>query len=367
MYEIEREHVEEIKGKFEHLVTSMKLEDKVGRLAELAQLTAAPDLWNDSARARGLLQEQNALQLLVGAYRALQQQVAGLLDFVALAAQEKDASVAEDILRDTAALERAYQQFEVARTLSGELDGNNAYLAIHAGAGGTEACDWASMLLRMYLRWCERHDFKTTLIDALDGEGAGYKSATLHITGKYAFGYLKAERGVHRLVRISPFDSNKRRHTSFASADVIAEVNDDIEIEINDKDLRIDTYRSSGAGGQHVNVTDSAVRITHLPSGTVVSCQNERSQIKNRGTAMKMLRAKLYQLEIEAREKKAAQSYESKQKIEWGSQIRSYVLHPYTMVKDVRTSLETSNAAAVLDGDIDAFIEAYLRATATSD
>jgi len=367
MYEIEREHVEEIKAKFEHLVTSMKLEAKVGRQAELAQLTAAPDLWNDSARARGLLQEQNALQLLVGAYRALQQQVAGLLDFVALAAQEKDASVAEDITRDMAALERAYQQFEVARTLSGELDGNNAYLAIHAGAGGTEACDWASMLLRMYMRWCERHDLKVSLIDFLDGEGAGYKSATLHITGKYAFGYLKAERGVHRLVRISPFDSNKRRHTSFASADVIAEVNDDIDIEINDKDLRIDTYRSSGAGGQHVNVTDSAVRITHLPTGTVVSCQNERSQIKNRGTAMKMLRAKLYQLEIEAREKKAAQQYENKQKIEWGSQIRSYVLHPYTMVKDVRTNIETSNAAAVLDGEIDAFIEAYLRATATSD
>ena len=367
MYEIEREHVEEIKAKFEHLVTSMKLEAKAGRQAELAQLTAAPDLWNYSARARGLLQEQNALQLLVGAYRALQQQVAGLLDFVALAAQEKDASVAEDITRDMAALERAYQQFEVARTLSGELDGNNAYLAIHAGAGGTEACDWASMLLRMYMRWCERHDLKVALIDFLDGEGAGYKSATLHITGKYAFGYLKAERGVHRLVRISPFDSNKRRHTSFASADVIAEVNDDIDIEINDKDLRIDTYRSSGAGGQHVNVTDSAVRITHLPTGTVVSCQNERSQIKNRGTAMKMLRAKLYQLEIEAREKKAAQQYESKQKIEWGSQIRSYVLHPYTMVKDVRTNIETSNAAAVLDGEIDAFIEAYLRATATSD
>ena len=211
MYEIEREHVEEIKAKFEHLVTSMKLEAKAGRQAELAQLTAAPDLWNDSARARGLLQEQNALQLLVGAYRALQQQVAGLLDFVALAAQEKDASVAEDITRDMAALERAYQQFEVARTLSGELDGNNAYLAIHAGAGGTEACDWASMLLRMYMRWCERHDLKVALIDFLDGEGAGYKSATLHITGKYAFGYLKAERGVHRLVRISPFDSNKRR------------------------------------------------------------------------------------------------------------------------------------------------------------
>ncbi len=367
MYEIEQGHAEEIKGKFEHLVTSMKLEDKVGRLAELAQLTAAPELWNDSARARGLLQEQNALQLLVGAYRALQQQIAGLLDFVALAAQEKDASVAEDILRDMAALERAYQQFEVARTLSGELDGNNAYLAIHAGAGGTEACDWASMLLRMYMRWCERHDLKVALIDFLDGEGAGYKSATLHITGKYAFGYLKAERGVHRLVRISPFDSNKRRHTSFASADVIAEVNDDIEIEISDKDLRIDTFRSSGAGGQHVNVTDSAVRITHLPTGTVVSCQNERSQIKNRGTAMKVLRAKLYQLEIEAREKKAALHYENKQKIEWGSQIRSYVLHPYTMVKDVRTDIETSNAAAVLDGEIDVFIEAYLRATATSD
>ena len=367
MYELEREHIDEIKGKFDHLVTSMKLEDKVARLATVEQLAAAPYLWNEPARARGLLQEQNALQLLVGVYRSLQQQITTMADFVVLAAQEKDASVAEDITRDMADLDRAYRHFEVARTLSGELDGNNAYLAIHAGAGGTEACDWAAMLLRMYLRWCERHELKAALIDALDGEGAGYKSATLYITGKFAYGYLKAERGVHRLVRISPFDSNKRRHTSFSSVDVTAEVNDDIEIEVHEKDLRIDTYRSSGACGQHVNVTDSAVRITHIPSGIVVACQNERSQIKNRSTAMKMLRAKLYQLEIEEREKKAAQSYESKQKIEWSSQIRSYVLHPYTMVKDLRTDVETSNAGAVLDGDLDEFIEAYLRATATAD
>ena len=216
----------------------------------------------------------------------------------------------------------------------------------------------------MYLRWAEAHNFEVEKIDFLDGEEAGYKSVTIHVCGEYAFGYLKTERGVHRLVRISPFDSNKRRHTSFASVDVSAEVTSDIEIEIEDKDLRIDTYRSSGAGGQHVNVTDSAVRITHLPTGIVVACQNERSQHKNKATAMKMLKAKLYQFELDKKEKEAAQNYAEKQKIEWGSQIRSYVLHPYNLVKDLRTNVETSDTAKVLDGDIDIFIEAYLRQSA---
>jgi len=364
MYEQERDQIASIRERFSHLADSIRIDQKETRLKELDAMLGSPDLWNEPAKARSLLQEQRALQQLVHAHADLKQHIANAADFVALAAAEKDASVAADITRDVTELDRQYRQFEFARTLSGELDRCNAYLAIHAGAGGTEACDWTAMLLRMYTRWCDAHGMTVTMVDTLDGDGAGYKSVTIHIAGNYAFGYLKAERGVHRLVRISPYDANKRRHTSFASVDVTAEVEDDIEIEVQEKDIRIDTYRSSGAGGQHVNVTDSAVRITHLPTNIVVCCQNERSQIKNRSQAMKMLRAKLYQLEVEEREKKASLDYASKQKIEWGSQIRSYVLHPYNLVKDVRTDVETSNSQAVLDGDLDPFIEAYLRHTA---
>jgi len=364
MYETELEKTSSISKRLNHLIAGLNLHDKETRLEELDKLTASPNLWNDGDRARALLQEQQALKKLVGAASSMQERVNDLLDFLALAAEEKDESVAEDVQNEVAAIARAYGKFEFERTLSGELDANNAYLVIHSGAGGTEACDWVQMLLRMYMRWCEAHGMKTAIIDSLDGDEAGYKSATMRVAGEYAYGYLKAERGVHRLVRISPFDSNKRRHTSFASVDVTAEVSDDIEIEIDEKDLRIDTYRSSGAGGQHVNVTDSAVRITHLPTGIVVSCQNERSQHKNRSTAMKLLKAKLYQAELEERERKASQEYADKQKIEWGSQIRSYVLHPYNLVKDLRTNVETSGTAAVLDGEIDMFIQAYLRQTA---
>jgi len=231
---------------------------------------------------------------------------------------------------------------------------------VHSGAGGKESCDWASMLMRMYLRWAERKKFKTGIIDQLQGEEAGLKSATIHIVGENVSGLLKSEIGVHRLVRISPFDSNKRRHTSFASIDVIPEIEDNVDIDIQEKDLKIDTYRSSGAGGQHVNMTDSAVRITHLPTGTVVTCQNERSQHKNKATAMKVLRSKLYELYIEEQEKKSEEREKKKKKIEWGSQIRSYVFHPYLMVKDHRTNAETGNGNAVMDGDIDKFINAYL-------
>jgi peptide chain release factor 2 len=304
------------------------------------------------------------LQKLVGACDDLRRKVDDAAELIALAAEERDASVADALAHEVGEVEQAYDEFEFARTLSGPLDGNNAYLTIHAGAGGTEACDWAAMLERMYTRWCEAHRMRTTEIEHLDGDDAGVKSVTLLVTGDYAFGHLKAERGVHRLVRISPFDSSSRRHTSFASVDVTAEIDENIEIEIDEGDLRIDTYRSSGAGGQHVNVTDSAVRITHLPTGIVVACQNERSQIKNRATAMKLLKAKLYQLELDKREQQASAEYASKQKIEWGSQIRSYVLHPYNLVKDLRTDVETSDTGAVLDGDIDEFIAAYLRKTA---
>jgi peptide chain release factor 2 len=248
--------------------------------------------------------------------------------------------------------------------LSGEHDAGNAILTIHSGAGGTESQDWAEMLLRMYLRWTERRGYHTEMVDYQPGEGAGIKSATMTVEGRYAYGYLHAEAGVHRLVRISPFDSNARRHTSFASVFVFPEIDDEIEVEINDVDLRIDTYRSSGAGGQHVNKTDSAVRLTHLPTGIVVACQNERSQHKNKAMAMKILRARLYELEQQKREESLAEFSKAKKDIAWGSQIRSYVLHPYRMVKDHRTGKEVGNADGVLDGDLDGFIEAYLQQAA---
>lgn len=258
------------------------------------------------------------------------------------------------------ALEKNLHEQEMMMMLSGEQDASNAILTIHPGAGGTESQDWAEILLRMYTRYSERQDFKTQLLEYQPGDEAGLKSATMTVTGEYAYGFLKAESGVHRLVRISPFDSNKRRHTSFASVYVVPELDDDIEIEIEEKDLRVDTYRSSGAGGQHVNVTDSAVRITHQPTGIVVSCQNERSQHKNKSMAMKILKARLYEHERQKQEEKLAAMEDSKTDIAWGHQIRSYVLHPYRMIKDHRTNQETGNVDPVLDGDLDAFIEAEL-------
>ena len=257
-------------------------------------------------------------------------------------------------------VEKEIDQLEFTTRLSGPNDSKNAILTIHPGAGGTESQDWADMLFRMYNRWCERHDYETNIIDYAPGEEAGLKSATMEIKGEFAYGYLKAESGVHRLVRISPFDANSRRHTSFVSVYVYPEFDDEINIEINEEDLRIDTYRASGAGGQHVNKTSSAVRITHIPTGVVVQCQSERSQIKNRATAMKLLKSRLYQMELEEQRKKQAELEKSKKKIEWGSQIRSYVFHPYNMVKDHRTNEETSSIQAVMDGNIDRFIEAYL-------
>ncbi len=260
-----------------------------------------------------------------------------------------------------------YEEFitetELRQMLSGESDDSNAYLTIHSGAGGTDSQDWAEMLLRMYTRYAEKSDFKVQMIEYQPGSEAGIKSATIEIEGDYAYGFMRAESGVHRLVRISPFDSDKSRHTSFAAVHVYPEIDEDIEIEINDKDLRIDTYRSSGAGGQHVNVTDSAVRITHQPTGIVVQCQNERSQLRNKETAIKMLRARLYELELEKKREEHEKEHEGKKKIEWGSQIRSYVLHPYQKAKDHRTDFEVGDVNSVLDGDLDGFIRAYLLAT----
>jgi peptide chain release factor 2 len=275
-------------------------------------------------------------------------------------AREGDADAAGEALAKIAAVEKALGELELQRMLGGEYDPGNAIVTLHPGAGGTEAQDWAEMLMRMYLRWAERRGFKTEVVDLQPGEGAGIKSATFTVEGPYAYGYLKAEAGIHRLVRISPFDANARRHTSFASLFVYPEVAEEVDVEINEADLRIDTYRSSGAGGQHVNKTDSAVRLTHIPSGIVVACQNERSQHKNKSMAMKILRSRLYELEMEKQREKMDVLHKTKRDIAFGSQIRSYVLHPYRLVKDHRTGVEIGNTDAVLDGDIDRFIEAFL-------
>lgn len=274
---------------------------------------------------------------------------------------ESDESMTAELETQCASLTRRIDEFEFRNMMSDEMDVSNSYLYIHPGAGGTESCDWANMLLRMYSRWAERHGFNVKLIDLQPGDEAGITRATVLVEGEYSYGMLKAENGVHRLVRISPFDANKRRHTSFASVYAYPDVEDDIEVEINENDLRVDTYRSSGAGGQHVNVTDSAVRITHLPTGIVVACQNERSQHKNRSMAMKTLRARLFQHYREQREAEQAVKEGQKKDIAWGSQIRSYVFQPYQLVKDLRTDTETSNIGAVMDGEIDVFMESYLR------
>ena len=281
-------------------------------------------------------------------------------EFIQLAQMEEDTSYFNEIEDEFKFLEEALEEAEFKNMLSGKDDDKNCILTIHSGAGGTEAQDWAEMIMRMYLRWGEQNNFKMTIIDMLEGDGAGIKSATIEVEGEFAYGYLKAENGVHRLVRISPFDSNKRRHTSFASVFVIPEVDDTIEIEVNPADLRIDTYRSGGKGGQNVNKVETAVRITHLPSGVVAACQTERSQLQNRTNAMKLLKSKLYQLELEKQEAELDEIEKGKMKIEWGSQIRSYVFHPYNMVKDHRTEEETSDVQGVMDGDLNKFIKAYL-------
>lgn len=320
-----------------------------------------PDFWNDQQAAQSVISESNALKDQVHEFYKLVETFENLELTYELVKEEDDAELRAELEEELTELVDSLSQFELNLLLSGPYDKNNAILELHPGAGGTESQDWGSMLLRMYTRYAEKKGFKVETLDYLPGDEAGIKSVTLAIKGHNAYGYLKAEKGVHRLVRISPFDSSGRRHTSFVSCDVMPEFNDEIEIEVRTEDLKVDTYRASGAGGQHINTTDSAVRITHIPTGVVVSCQTERSQIKNRETAMKMLKAKLYQRKIEEQEEKLAEIRGEQKEIGWGSQIRSYVFHPYSMVKDHRTNTEVGNTQSVMDGDLDVFVNAYLR------
>ena len=337
------------------------IEAKQERLEEVNLELENPELWNDPERATKISKEKSQLDNVIGVITALDDKLEDAKAMIDLAVEADDATLLADVQAELDEAEAKVADLEFKRMFSGEMDGNNCYVDIQSGSGGTEAQDWAEMLLRMYLRWCESHGFKAEIMELSAGGVAGIKSASIHVKGDYAFGWLRTEIGVHRLVRKSPFDSNNGRHTSFAAVFVSPEIDDNIEIDINPADLRIDTYRSSGAGGQHVNTTDSAVRITHQPTGIVVACQNERSQHANKDTAMKMLRAKLYEREMMQRMEKQQALEDTKSDIGWGSQIRSYVLDD-SRIKDLRTGVETSNTQAVLDGDLDKFIEASLKA-----
>ena len=326
---------------------------------------AAPDFWSNKEKAQAIIDEAAAVRAKIEPLAALSQKIEDL-DVLRTLAEEESEAVARqaafsEVSQEYSTVLRELENFELKLLLSGEFDRNNAFVTIHAGAGGTESCDWADMLLRMYQRWIERNGFSSQIVDIQAGEGAGIKSVTILVSGEYAYGYLQTERGVHRLVRISPFDANKRRHTSFASVDAVPELKDEVDIELKESELAIDTYRSGGKGGQNVNKVETAVRIVHLPTGIVVACQAERSQGRNRQMALSMLKAKLYQLEQDKKRAELDRQYGEKGDIAWGNQIRSYIFQPYQMVKDHRTGVETSNVQAVIDGDIDAFMEGKLR------
>jgi peptide chain release factor 2 len=337
------------------------LESKEQRVKELEVMMGEPKFWDDPDAAQKVINEVNGLREWTVPYRELANRFQNVFDLLPEAHSIGDTALVQDLIKEMDDVEVQLEELELRKMLSNPMDSKNSYLTINAGAGGTESCDWALMLSRMYQRWAERRGWKVETIDFVDGEVAGLKSVTLKLSGRFAYGYSKAERGVHRLVRISPFDSNARRHTSFASVDVSPEIDDDITIDIGPDDIRIDTYRASGAGGQHVNKTESAVRITHMPSGIVVSCQSERSQLQNKETCFKMLRSKLYEKEVLEREASLKQISGEKKEIAWGSQIRSYVFQPYTLVKDNRTKVEMGDVQAVMDGNIDLFVQAYLK------
>lgn len=355
-----KERIAQLEKKLIEIRAYLAIDDKVRAIKDVEGEIAKADFWTDSKRAERLIGELKSAKSINEPYAIVAKKCAEIKELAEIV-EESDTDTINELNKDIDGVQKEAESLEFRSLLSKKEDRANAILSINAGAGGTESCDWANMLFRMYSKWSEKKDFSVSIIDYLHGESAGIKNITAIIKGDFAYGYLKAENGVHRLVRISPFDANKRRHTSFASVDVIPEITDDIDIKINEADLRIDTYRSSGAGGQHVNVTDSAVRITHNPSGIVVQCQNERSQYKNKLMAMRVLKARLYEIEREKKMKEFEKHYSEKSEIAWGSQIRSYVMHPYSMVKDHRTDYETSNVSAVMNGDLDAFMEAYLK------
>ncbi|MCF6236588.1 MAG: peptide chain release factor 2 [Gammaproteobacteria bacterium] len=353
--------IKDMQGRADILRGYLDFDVKQERLEEVARELEGSEVWNNPEQAQALGKERAQLERIVEVINELNGTLGDAAELLLMAAEEDDQDGVDEVVSDLDRLETRLADLEFRRMFSGEMDENSAFLDIQSGSGGTEAQDWANMLLRMYLRWGERRGFKTDLVEVSSGDVAGIKSATIQFQGEYAYGWLRTETGVHRLVRKSPFDSGSRRHTSFASVFVSPEVDDSIEIDINPADLRIDTYRSSGAGGQHVNTTDSAVRITHVPTNTVVQCQNERSQHKNKASAMKQLKAKLYELEMQQRNAEQKDLEESKSDIGWGSQIRSYVLDQ-SRIKDLRTSVETGNTQAVLDGDLDQFMVASLKA-----
>ncbi|MFV1850230.1 MAG: peptide chain release factor 2 [Thalassospira sp.] len=357
--------VDEIKQSMALLRRHLDWDNALRRLDELNALAEDPTLWDNAANAQKVMRERTQMDDAINGYRKLAQELEDNIELIELGEAEGDADTVAEAEEGLRAIREIAAQRELESLLSGEADANDAYLEIHAGAGGTEAQDWASMMARMYYRWAESKGYKLEMLEESDGEEAGIKSVTYKITGLNAYGWLKNEVGVHRLVRISPYDSSARRHTSFSSVWVYPVIDDNIEIEILDKDLRVDTYRASGAGGQHVNRTDFAVRITHIPTGIVAQCQNDRSQHKNRDTAMKMLKARLYEAELQKREAEAQAVEDSKTDIGWGHQIRSYVLQPYQMIKDLRTGTETSDTQGVLNGDLDAFMAAALAAKVT--
>ena len=349
------------------LGASLNLDAKKERIAELSRYMEAPDFWDDPERSQKMTKELKSLEDTVKSYTTLSTQYDDISELIEMGYEENDPEVIPVIQESLDEFTTNLEALRLSTLLNGEYDKNNAIIRLNAGAGGTEACDWSGMLYRMYTRYADRNGFSVEVLDMLDGDEAGIKSVTFQVNGENAYGYLKSEKGVHRLVRISPFNAAGKRQTSFVSCDVMPEIEEDLDVEINDDDLRIDTYRSSGAGGQHINKTSSAIRITHLPTGIVVTCQNERSQFQNKDKAMQMLKAKLYMLKQQGNEEKISGIRGEVKDIAWGNQIRSYVLQPYTMVKDHRTGASSGNAGAVLDGDIDLFISAYLRRLSTGE